>query len=632
MSDKSQFRLLGQRRFGPFFWTQFFGAFNDNVLKNALVILVTYQAARFAAEGSVFAGMPSGVLVNFAAGLFILPFFLFSATAGQIADKYEKSGLIRLTKALEIGIMALAAWGFVTGSLALLLAVLFLMGLQSTIFGPVKYAILPQTLDHTELVGGNALIESGTFVAILLGTITGGYLASLPGTGAFAAAAGGLVVALLGFAVSWFVPRTAAADPGLRIDWNPARETWRNFSSIRGQRTVFLSILGISWFWLYGALFLSQFPEYAKTVLRGGETSVTALLAIFSIGIGLGSLLCERLSGHKIEIGLVPFGSIGLTLFGVDFYFASQALLGGALPSVWALFTEWRNLRVTLDLLLMGGFGGFYIVPLYALIQSRTELSHVSRVVAANNILNALFMVIGAVAAIIMIQIGFSVTQILLAAAVLNAAVAVYIYNLVPEFLMRFMAWLVIHSVYRLQKSGIERIPEEGPAVLVCNHVSYVDAMVIAAACRRPIRWVMDHRVFKVPLLSFFFRTVRAIPIAPAKEDPQTLERAYDEIARALDAGELVGLFPEGRLTSDGEMAEFRGGIRRILERTPVPVVPMALSGLWQSLFARNRDKLRHLGRLFPKIRLAVGEALEPSSATSDGLYAAVSHLRGDWR
>ena len=632
MSDKSQFRLLGQRRFGPFFWTQFFGAFNDNVLKNALVILVTYQAARFAAEGSVFAGMPSGVLVNFAAGLFILPFFLFSATAGQIADKYEKSGLIRLTKALEIGIMALAAWGFVTGSLALLLAVLFLMGLQSTIFGPVKYAILPQTLDHTELVGGNALIESGTFVAILLGTITGGYLASLPGTGALAAAAGGLVVALLGFAVSWFVPRTAAADPGLRIDWNPARETWRNFSSIRGQRTVFLSILGISWFWLYGALFLSQFPEYAKTVLRGGETSVTALLAIFSIGIGLGSLLCERLSGHKIEIGLVPFGSIGLTLFGVDFYFASQALLGGALPSVWALFTEWRNLRVTLDLLLMGGFGGFYIVPLYALIQSRTELSHVSRVVAANNILNALFMVIGAVAAIIMIQIGFSVTQILLAAAVLNAAVAVYIYNLVPEFLMRFMAWLVIHSVYRLQKSGIERIPEEGPAVLVCNHVSYVDAMVIAAAFRRPIRWVMDHRVFKVPLLSFFFRTVRAIPIAPAKEDPQTLERAYDEIARALYAGELVGLFPEGRLTSDGEMAEFRGGIRRILERTPVPVVPMALSGLWQSLFARNRDKLRHLGRLFPKIRLAVGEALEPSSATSDGLYAAVSHLRGDGR
>jgi len=427
MSDKSQFRLLGERRFGPFFWTQFFGAFNDNVLKNALLILVTYQAARFAAEGSMFAGMQSGVLVNLAAGLFILPFFLFSATAGQLADKVEKSGLIRLTKALEIGIMALAAWGFVTGSLGLLLAVLFLMGLQSTLFGPVKYAILPQTLDSTELVGGNALIESGTFVAILLGTITGGTLASLPGAGPLAAAVGGIVVALLGFAASCLVPRAAAADPGLRIDWNPVRETWRNFRSIRGHRTVFLSILGISWFWLYGALFLSQFPEYAKTVLHGGETSVTALLAIFSIGIGLGSLLCERLSGHKVEIGLVPFGSIGLTLFGMDFFLASEALPGGTLTSVWALITDWPHLRVTLDLLLMGAFGGFYIVPLYALIQSRTDRSHVSRVVAANNILNALFMVIGALAAIAMIQLGFGVTQILLAAAVMNAVAALYI-------------------------------------------------------------------------------------------------------------------------------------------------------------------------------------------------------------
>ncbi len=632
MSDRSQFRLLSERRFGPFFWTQFFGAFNDNVLKNALVILVTYQAARFAAERSVFSGMPSGVIVNLAAGLFILPFFLFSATAGQIADKYEKSGLIRIVKGFEIGIMALAAWGFVAGSLGVLLLVLFLMGLQSALFGPVKYAILPQVLDQTELVGGNALIESGTFLAILLGTIAGGYLASLPGVGPPAAAAGGLIVALLGFVASWFVPRAPAADPRLRIDPNPARETWRNFSAIRGQRTVFLSILGISWFWLYGALFLSQFPEFAKTVLKGGETSVTALLAIFSVGIGLGSLLCERLSGHKIEIGLVPFGSIGLTLFGVDFFLASEALPAGTLPSVWALFTQGPYLRVTLDLLLMGAFGGFYIVPLYALIQSRTERSHVSRVIAANNILNALFMVIGAVVAIIMIQLGLGVTQILLAAAVMNAAVALYIYNLVPEFLMRFMAWLVIHSVYRLQKSGLERIPEEGPAVLVCNHVSYVDALVISAACRRPVRWVMDYRIFKVPLLSFFFRTVRAIPIAPAKEDPQTLERAYDEIAKALAADELVGLFPEGRLTSDGEMAEFRGGIRRILERSAVPVVPMALSGLWQSLFARNRDKLRHLGRLFPRVRLAVGDALEPARATPEDLHAAVLRLRGEWR
>jgi 1-acyl-sn-glycerol-3-phosphate acyltransferase len=412
------------------------------------------------------------------------------------------------------------------------------------------------------------------------------------------------------------------------MDWNPFRETWRNFRYIRGNRTVFLSILGVSWFWLYGALFLSQFPDYAKTVLAGGETSVSALLAIFSVGIGAGSLACERLSGHKVEIGLVPFGSIGLTLFGVDLYFASQTLPGAALASAWMLFSS-PYLRVVADLFLMGAFGGFYIVPLYALIQSRTEKSHVSRVVAGNNILNAFFMVAGAAVAIGLIKLGLSVTEILLAAAVMNAVVAGYIYTLVPEFLMRFMVWMLIHSVYRLEKSGLDRIPDEGPCVLVCNHVSYVDALVISAACRRPVRWVMDYRIFAIPLLSFFFRTVRAIPIAPAREDAQLLERAYEDIARALAEGEVVGIFPEGRLTPDGEMGEFRPGIRRVLERTPVPVVPMALSGLSQSLFARSRRKV---ARLFPKIRLVVAEPVSAPAATPEALREIVLGLRGEWR
>jgi 1-acyl-sn-glycerol-3-phosphate acyltransferase len=627
----SQFALLAESRFAPFFWTQFLGAFNSNVLKNALIVMVTYQAARFAGGRSAFAGMESGVLVNLAAGLFILPFFLFSATAGQIADKYEKSNLIRLVKVLEIAIMSIAAWGFVAGSLGVLLGVLFLSGLQSTLFGPIKYSILPQALKDAELVGGNALVESGTFIAILAGTITGGYLASLASAGPIAAALGGVTVALLGFAASWFIPKTPVGDARLAIDWNPIRETWRNFSEIKGNRTVFLSVLGISWFWLYGALFLSQFPDFAKTVLRGGESSVTALLAIFSVGVGLGSLLCEKLADRKIEIGLVPFGSIGMTLFGVDLYFSSGVLPEAPLGSVWLLFSEKAYLRVAGDLLLTGIFGGFYIVPLYALIQSRTPRSHVSRVVAGNNILNALFMAIGAVAAIAMIKLGFSVPEILLAAAAMNAVVAIYIYTLVPEFLMRFMVWMLIHSVYRLSKSGLERIPEEGPAILVCNHVSYVDALVISAACRRPVRWVMDHRIFRIPLLSFFFRTVRAIPIAPAKEDPEILARAYDAIAKALADGDLVGLFPEGRLTSDGEMGPFRAGIGQILERTPVPVIPMALSGLWQSLFARNRDKLRYATwLLWKRIALAIGEPVDTAKATTENLRAIVLGLRGD--
>jgi hypothetical protein len=610
---------MAERRFAPYFWTQFLGSFNSNLLKNALIVLVTYQAARFAADGSAFAGMQSGVLVNLAAGLFVVPFVLFSASAGQIADKYDKAALMRLIKACEVAIMLLATIGFVTANLGFLLAALFLVGTESAFFGPIKYSILPVTLRESELVGGNALVESGTFVAILAGTLAGGFLASLGDGGPLAAATAAVALALAGFAASCLIPRTGAADAGLAIDWNPWRETVRNFAAIRANRTVFLSILGISWFWLYGALFLTQFPDFAKNVLQGSETTVSALLATFSVGVGVGSLACERLSGHKIELGLVPFGSIGLTLFGVDLYFAAAG--------------DVERTRVFIDLLLLGTFGGFYIVPLYALIQTRTDAKRVSRVVAGNNIFNALFMVAGALAAIAMLKAGLGVLEILLAAALMNALVAIYIFTLVPEFLMRFMVWILIHSVYRVRKSGVEHIPDEGAAVVVCNHVSYVDPLVVNAVCRRPIRWVMDHRIYRTPLLHFFFRTVRAIPIAPAKDDPDALQSAYDAIARALAEGDLVGIFPEGRLTQDGEMQEFRSGIRQILERTPVPVIPMALSGLWETVFARHPERLRHVTRLlFAKIGLDIGAPVAPAAATPEHLHSIVLQLRGEGR
>ncbi|HEX6691486.1 MAG TPA: MFS transporter [Burkholderiales bacterium] len=606
---------MAERRFAPYFWTQFFGSFNSNLLKNALIVLMTYHAARFAAEGSMFAGMQPGVLVNFAAGLFVLPFILFSATAGQVADKYDKAALMRLIKACEVAVMALAAWGFLTANLGLLFAALFLVGTESAFFGPIKYSILPQTLRETELVGGNALVETGTFVAILSGTLAGGWLASLGDAGPGAAASAALALAVAGLAAACLIPRAPASDPGLAIDWNPLRETARNFTAIRGNRAVFLSILGISWFWCYGALYLSQFPDFAKNVLLGSETTVSALLATFSVGVGIGSLACERLSGHKVEIGLVPFGSIGLTLFGVDLFFAAAG--------------ELERVRVFIDLLLLGVFGGFYIVPLYALIQQRTPKSHVSRVVAGNNILNAVFMVAGSIAAIAMLKAGLGTLDILLAAALLNALVAIYIFSLVPEFLMRFMVWILIHSVYRVRKSGAENIPDEGAAIVVCNHVSYVDPLVINAVCRRPIRWVMDHRIYRTPLLGFFFRTVRAIPIAPAKEDAEALQEAYDAIAEALAAGDVVGIFPEGRLTTDGEMNEFRSGIRQILERSPVPVVPMALSGLWDSVFARNPDRSIQGWLPFAKIGLDIGAQVAPAAATPEHLHSLVLQLRG---
>lgn len=623
-----QFGLLKEKRFGPLFGTQFLGAFNDNLYKNALVVLLTFQAAQWTT-------IAPELLGNLAAGIFILPFFLFSATAGQLADKYDKATLARFSKLLEILIMGIAAVGFALHSLAWLLAALFLLGLQSTQFGPVKYAILPQHLHEDELVGGNALIEAGTFVSILIGTLAGGLLAGSVAQPMWIAV-GGLAVAVLGYLYSRGIPTAPPPAPELRINWNPLSETWRSINFARGNRSVFLSILGASWFWLYGALFLAQFPAYTKNVLGGGETMVTLLLAIFTVGIGVGSLLCERMSGKHVEIGLVPFGSIGLTLFGIDLYFASPVGLVGttaheltallSLPAVW---------RVLFDLLMLGMFGGFFIVPLYALVQSRSEPAHRARIIAANNILNALFMVVGALGAAAALGAGLSIPALFGIAALLNAAVAVYIYGLVPEFLLRFVAWLLVKAVYRLRSEGVEHIPLDGPALLVANHVSFADAVILMGASPRPIRFVMDHRIFRTPLLGFVFRHCGAIPIASAKEDPALMEKAFAEVAAALADGQLVGIFPEGNITADGELQPFRPGVARILAASPVPVVPMALSGLWGSFFSRIDGvamKTPFRRGMFSAIGLKVGAPLEAAAATPERLFESVLALRGERR
>ncbi|MFA5941993.1 MAG: MFS transporter [Sinimarinibacterium sp.] len=623
--DHSQFGLLRARRFGPFFVTQTLGAFNDNVFKNALVILVTFGIAGLSPDDV-------NLYVNLAGGLFILPFFLFSATAGQIAEKYEKAALIRAIKLLEIVIMGLAVVGLVTKSVSFLLGVLFLMGAQSALFGPVKYSILPQHLREEELVGGNALVEAATFMAILLGTMLGGWLIAQHG-GAQWVSATVVVVAILGYLASRGIPPAAAAAPELRINWNPLTETWRNFRFMQTNRTVLLSVLGISWFWFYGAVFLSQLPNYTKTYLGGDETVVTLLLTVFSLGIGIGSLLCERLSGHKVEIGLVPLGSIGLTLFGIDLFLAQPEAATATGLSAGAFLKIANNHRVLWDLLLTGIFGGFYIVPLYALIQTRSEASHRSRIIAGNNILNALFMVVAAILAVIFLDVGLSIPQLLLTVALMNAAVAVFIYALVPEFLMRFLVWALINTLYRIKKTGLEHIPEEGAAVIVCNHVSFVDALILGGNIRRPVRFVMYYKIFRIPLLNFIFRTARAIPIAGAKEDPALMDKAFAEVDAALRNGDVIGIFPEGGLTSDGEVKSFRPGIERILKATPVPVVPMALRGLWGSFFSR-RDNFMKRARLprrfWSRIEMVADAPVPAAQASAAALEQRVRELRGD--
>ncbi|MBA1277611.1 MULTISPECIES: MFS transporter [Pseudomonadaceae] len=436
MSQHSQFRLLGTRRFLPFFVTQLLGAFNDNVFKQALVLAILYKLGATA---------DVSLLVNLCALLFILPFFLFSALGGQFGEKYEKAWLIRRIKFAEILIMLVGAVGMLLGNLPLLLVVLFCMGTQSALFGPVKYSILPQQLHSDELVGGNALVEMGTFLAILGGTITAGVLMS-GGDYAMRVSVAVVLLAVIGYLASRKIPFSLAALPSLRLDWNLLRQSLRIMRLGLGQqRAVSRAMVGNSWFWFLGAVYLTQIPAFSRDLLQGDEGVVTLILSVFSIGIALGSMLCERLSRHRVEMGLVPLGSIGLTLFGVLLWWHATSVPAASEIRDWtALLAEPRAWWVLIDILGLGAFGGLYIVPLYALIQSRTALEERSRVVAANNILNALFMVISAIFSILILTVaGMSIPQLFLAVALLNVLVAGWIFSSVPEFAVRFRLWLL---------------------------------------------------------------------------------------------------------------------------------------------------------------------------------------------
>jgi len=625
VSESNQFSLLAQRRFAPFFVTQFLGALNDNILRNGLVILITFQGVRIA-------GMDAGKLANVAGALFILPFFLFSATAGQLADKYEKSRLMRGIKLLEIFLMVLAAFTFVTENYTVLLAVLFMMGCQSTLFGPVKYAYLPQQLATEELVGGNALVESGTYMAIIFGLIVGGITADLGNQYVLASCL--VSVALFGYLASRQVPATRAVDPELVINWNAWTETWRIVGFAREKRSVFLSILGISWFWFFGSAMTIQLPAYTLDILNGNEAVTTGLLVAFAVGVGVGSLLCERMSGHRIELGLVPFGSIGLSVFAIDLYFAQPTMHVAAVDSIGDFIVRPGSWRILMDLTLLGAFGGFYSVPLYALIQHRTDRQHLSRVIAANNIINALFMVAAAALAFGVLASGLTIPQFYLILALLNVIVAIYIFTLLPEFLMRFLVWILVSILYRVRPSGLENIPVKGPAVLVCNHVSFVDALLVGGSIRRPIRFVIYYKIFQIPLLRFIFKTAKAIPIASAKENVDLLKNAFEQIDEELAAGHVVCIFPEGGITRDGEIQRFRSGIERIIERRPVPVIPIALCGIWGSWFSRQSGGgLRKIpGRLWAKVTVRIGEAVAGKDVTAEGMELLVRTLRGNQR
>ncbi len=631
---KSQFELLRERRFLPYFITQILGAFNDNVFKNALIALIAFTGIASNANSA----SEATLLINLAAGLFILPFFLFSAIAGDVADKYEKSFLIRRVKVAEIFIMALGVVGFALGSISIQFAVLFLMGVQSTFFGPIKYGILPQHLTQQELVGGNGLVEMGTFLAILLGTIVGTQsivLAANDNTWPVSIII--LGIACSGYLISRSIPHSPANDPNLTLSRHWLKENVALVKYTYKNRVIFQCIIGISWFWFMGASYLAQFPVFAADVLGAGSGAAggnlfTALLALFSIGIGVGSALCERLSRSRVELGLVPFGAFGITVFGALLYFATpQSPIAEGL-GVTQFFLSLNGFMIVFSVLGIGLFGGFYIVPLYAIIQSRSAPERLARAIACNNIMNALFMVASALLAVVLTLLGVGIPGLFLTLAVLNACVAIYIFRLVPEFLMRFLIWILIHTLYRVKTEELDKIPESGSAVLVANHVSFVDALIIAGCVRRPIRFVMYHKIFKLPIMNFIFRTARAIPIAGRKENEAMYFQAFDQMREAADAGELICIFPEGQITYDGELNIFKPGVLTLINDKPVPVIPMALRGLWGSLFSRKGGKafFKLPRRLFAKIELVVGSPVPAEAVTMDKLQRAVAMLRGD--
>jgi 1-acyl-sn-glycerol-3-phosphate acyltransferase len=625
MSNSNQFQLLTQRRYLPFFITQFLGAFNDQFFKNALVIMISFSSLKIM-------GLDSNILINLAAVLFILPFFLFSAIAGQLADKYDNATLMQYVKLAEIIIMSLAILGFYFQSIEILLVILFLTGTQSAFFGPVKYGYLPRVLAKNELIGGNGMTDMGTFLAILLGMLAGAQTITAE-NGPMYVSIGVVLFAILGFISAKKISHTGNSDPELKVNYNIFKETIKIIKYSRSNRTVFLSVIGISWFWFYGSIILTQIPNFTRHYIFADESVFVLLMGAFSISVGIGSLLCEKLSGGRVEIGLVPLGSIGLTIFAIDFYFAAgQPIVSEQLITISDYLAHGPNWRVLFDIFMIGISSGFYIVPLYALIQERTDQSHISRVIAATNIINSLFMVVAGLTAMVLLGIGLSIPELIIVTGIMNLVVTVFIYKTVTEFLWRFVVWVALHTTYHVKTAELDNIPTTGAAVIVCNHISYIDAIIIAGYTRRPVRFVMDHNIFKSLFLGPIFRFAKAIPIAPAKENIDIMNRAFDSIASALDNGELVCIFPEGKITYDGELSTFKPGIEKIIERSSVPVIPMAIQGLWGSYFSRYKGKAMSGLPPFsiPKINLIAGESIPADKVTADYLYQIIKELRGD--
>jgi len=579
--------LLRTRRFLPLFLAQALGALNDNLFKNALVVLVVFRSAD---------GAPG--LVALAGGLFILPYALFSAVAGQLADKLDKSRLIRWTKGFELAIMTLAAAGFLLDSVPVLLAVLFGLGVQAAFFGPLKYGILPEHLRRDELLSGNALIEAGTFGAILAGTVLGGILIGLHG-GAYWAAGAGLAVAAGGLAAALLVPRAPPAAPGLRVVWNIAAETWTLLRAARGNRAVWLSILGLSWFWTVGSVFLAEFPVMAKQDFHGSTGVITLLLTGFAVGVGAGSILAGRLLHGEVSARHVPLAALLLTVFTWGF-----AALAGLPPAAgwntpWAMLASPAGVGAVACLLGAAACGGVFSVPLYAIIQERSPEAGRARMIAANNVCNAAFMVVGAGVLTALAEAGMRPAAILAVAGLLNLGVAIWIVRLLPADVLRAVFQGYFRRLHGVTLVGMENMPPpDQRAVVICNHTSLLDGLLLAAFLPGRPTFAVDTFIARAWWVRPFLAPVDIMLVDP------TNPYAAREMVRAVQGGARLVIFPEGRITRTGGLMKVYDGAGMVADKADAVVVPVRIDGLQYSKFSRMGGKLRL--RWFPRVRLQV--------------------------
>jgi len=585
--------LMTSKRFLPLFFTQALGVLNDNLFKNALAILILYRLAEVA-------GMNGQLLVTLATGIFIAPFILFSALAGQLADKMEKPKLIRHIKVAEIGVMGLGAIGFFIGNIPFLLFVLFLMGVQSSFFGPVKYSILPDLLKRKELLAGNALIEAGTFLAILVGTILGSLLI-LMDAGSIVVSALVIGLAVAGVLSAMSIPDLPAINPALKINKNIATETVSILKYARSSRAVFLTIMGISWFWLLGATFLTQFPAFAKDIIGADEKVVTLFLTLFSVGIGLGSILCSKLLKGELSARFVPLGAIGMSIFIIDLFFASSGLTphSGNLMGITTFLGSFSHIRICFDLLGIAVCGGIYIVPLYAIMQDKAAPKHRSRVIAANNITNSIFIVTGALIAALMLKSGLSVRAVFLSLALGNAIVSIYILGLLPDAILKPIFRFILKLVYKVELNGLGHYKKAGKrAVIVVNHVSFLDAVLLASFLPIKPVFAINTHIAESWWVKPFLKLVDVFPM-----DPTSAMSAKGLIEKVKTNRHCI-IFPEGRITVTGALMKVFEGPGMIADKSNANILPIRIDGAQYTPFSRLKRKVRQ--RWFPKITITI--------------------------